>query len=64
MKVVVEEFHGAIVKFDDLTIGNSWRSQLQQTVTSCADSLAFTAQNPQTLTKSNFLAIDILHSPA
>jgi hypothetical protein len=57
LKVVVEEFHGAIVKFDDFTIGNSGRSQLQQTVTSCADSLALNAQNPQTLTKSNILAI-------
>ncbi|TAE56636.1 MAG: hypothetical protein EAZ88_03760 [Oscillatoriales cyanobacterium] len=64
LKVVVEEFHGAIVKFDDFTIGNSGRSQLQQTVTSCADSLALNAQNPQTLTKSNILAIALLVFPS
>ncbi|NJK66239.1 MAG: hypothetical protein HC941_06670 [Microcoleus sp. SU_5_3] len=52
------------VKFDNLTIWNSSRSQLQQTVTSCADSIALTAQHPQTLAKANILAIDIPAFPS
>ncbi|MEG3858384.1 hypothetical protein [Microcoleus sp. herbarium12] len=64
MKVVVEEFHGAIVKFDDFTIGTFFYFQLHSTVTSCADSLALNAQNPQTLTKSNILPIALPAFPS
>ncbi|WP_293131500.1 hypothetical protein [Microcoleus sp. bin38.metabat.b11b12b14.051] len=64
MKVVVEEFHRAVVKFDDLTIGNCLRSQLQLTVTSSTDSIALKPQNSQTVTKSNIYPIGISAFPS
>ncbi|NJM59279.1 MAG: hypothetical protein HC849_02225 [Oscillatoriales cyanobacterium RU_3_3] len=48
MKVIIEEFHRAIVQFNNLTIGNFFNLQLKPTVTFLTDAIALTPQTPQT----------------